>query len=60
MKKLAEIEHCRAEAEAEYKDFSRRDRDLFALGLYAGEGAQSGNHVSMANTNPAYLGAFVA
>ncbi|MGK2887856.1 MAG: hypothetical protein ACSLE8_24285 [Rhodococcus sp. (in: high G+C Gram-positive bacteria)] len=60
VKKLAEIERCRAEAEAEYGELSKRDRDIFALGLYAGEGAKTGNHVSMANTNPAYLAVFVA
>jgi hypothetical protein len=59
-RKLDDMERCRVEAEAEYRLLSDRDRDLFALGLYAGEGSKSGNHVSVANTNPSYLRTFVA
>lgn len=59
LKKLAEIERCRVEAEAAYRALSGRERDLFVLGLYAGEGSKTGNHVSMANTNPSFLCSFV-
>lgn len=40
---------------------SMTDRELtaFCLGLYAGEGSKTGGIVSMANTNPALLRAFV-
>jgi transcriptional regulator with XRE-family HTH domain len=60
LKKIAEIERCRIEAEAAFGILTERDRDLFVLGLYAGEGAKTGSHVSMANTNPSYLRTFVA
>jgi transcriptional regulator with XRE-family HTH domain len=59
MKKLAEIEHCRVEAEAEYSEMSVDQLDAFALGLYAGEGAKTPGAVSMANTNPLLLRLFV-
>jgi hypothetical protein len=58
-KKLAEIEHCRAEAEAEYRAMSLDQLDAFALGLYAGEGAKTPGAVSMANTNPLLLRLFI-
>lgn len=59
VKKLAEIEQCRAEAEAEYSHMSVDQLDSFALGLYAGEGAKTPGAVSMANTNPLLLRLFV-
>jgi transcriptional regulator with XRE-family HTH domain len=59
VKKLAEIEQCRVEAEAEYGDMSVDQLDAFALGLYAGEGAKTPGAVSMANTNPLLLRLFV-
>ncbi|MGE5210101.1 MAG: hypothetical protein ACM3MM_02490, partial [Acidobacteriota bacterium] len=59
VKKLAEIEQCRAEAEAEYGEMSVDQLDAFALGLYAGEGAKTPGAVSMANTNPLLLRLFV-
>jgi len=59
VRKQAEIEACRAEAVELVGSLSARDRDLFALGLYAGEGEKSDGRISMANTNPAYLGVFV-
>jgi hypothetical protein len=59
LKKLAEIEQCRAEAEAEYLGMSADHLDAFALGLYAGEGAKTPGAVSMANTNPLLLRLFV-
>jgi transcriptional regulator with XRE-family HTH domain len=59
VKKLAEIEQCRAEAEARFGEMSADQLDLFALGLYAGEGAKTPGAVSMANTNPLLLRLFV-
>jgi hypothetical protein len=59
VKKLAEIERCRAEAEAKYREMSDEQLDAFALGLYAGEGAKTPGAVSMANTNPLLLRLFV-
>ena len=59
VKKLAEIEQCRAEAEDEYGEMSVEQLDAFALGLYAGEGAKTPGAVSMANTNPLLLRLFV-
>ena len=59
LKKLAEIEQCRAEAEAEFGELSAEQLDAFALGLYAGEGAKTPGAVSMANTNPLLLRLFI-
>ncbi len=61
LKKEAELEWCRLEAEEWVGELSERDHAMFALGLYAGEGAKTNDGpVSMANTNPAYLlGLFV-
>lgn len=59
VRKLAEIEQCRVEAEAEYSDLSVDQLDAFALGLYAGEGAKTPGAVSMANTNPLLLRLFI-
>jgi hypothetical protein len=39
---------------------SERDHAMFALGLYAGEGAKTNNEASMANTNPGYLQVYLA
>jgi hypothetical protein len=57
---LEETEVCRIEAERLVGSLAARDRDMFALGLYAGEGSKTANRVSMANTNPLYLSVFVA
>ncbi len=59
LRKLQEIERCRTEADELFKVLTRRERDLFALGLYAGEGEKTDGRVSMANTNPAFLRVFV-
>jgi hypothetical protein len=56
--KEAQIEQCRVEAIDWVGRMSERELTLFALGLYAGEGAKSGREVSMANTNPALLVVF--
>ena len=59
LRKLEAIERCRAEAEESFSRLTVRERDLFALGLYAGEGEKTDGRVSMANTNPVYLRVFV-
>ena len=59
VRKLQEIESCRKEAEERFGSLSASELNLFALGLYAGEGSKTGNSVSMANTNPALLHLFV-
>lgn len=60
LKKLAEIEQCRAEAEAIIGQLTERDLRMFAVGLYAGEGSKTPGSVSMANSNPVLLRVFVA
>jgi len=59
LKKEAEIERCRLEAEEWATSLTDRDLEMFVLGLYAGEGSKTSGEVSMANTNPAYLRLFV-
>jgi transcriptional regulator with XRE-family HTH domain len=60
LKREAEIERCRVEAEDWVGDMSERDLAMFCLGLYAGEGSKTDGAVSMANTNPRYLRALLA
>ena len=59
VKKEAEIERCRVEAEAWVGELTDRELTMFALGLYAGEGSKTNGEVAMANTNPLYLWVFV-
>jgi hypothetical protein len=59
LKKEAEIEQCRLEAFEWAQGMTSRELTMFALGLYAGEGAKSGCEVSMANTNPVLLQVFI-
>ena len=59
VRKLAEIERCRQDAEEFVQTLTERDVAMFALGLYAGEGSKTQNCVSMANTNPSLLRVFV-
>ena len=59
VKKLAEIERCRVEAEEFIGELSDREFLIFGLGLYAGEGSKTKTTVSMANTNPRLLRIFV-
>lgn len=55
LKKEAEIERCRVEADEWVGLMSERDIAMFCLGLYAGEGSKTPGTVSMANTNPGLL-----
>jgi AcrR family transcriptional regulator len=59
-RKEAEIGQCRAEAEEFVAALDDEALNLFALGLYAGEGSKSSGCVSMANTNPLLLAVFAA
>ena len=59
VRKLAEIEQCRLEAEALIGALSSRDLTMFCLALYAGEGSKTEGAVSLANTDPALMGLFV-
>jgi hypothetical protein len=59
LRKEAEIERCRHEAEAWIGDLTAREATMFVLGLYAGEGNKTEGGVGMANTNPLYLKVFV-
>ena len=59
VKKLAEIERCKVEAEKCIGELSDRDFLMFGLGLYAGEGSKTDRTVSMANTNPVLVRIFV-
>jgi hypothetical protein len=58
LKREAEIELCRAEASTFAALLGDEALMLFALGLYAGEGAKTQGCVSMANTNPMLLVVF--
>ncbi len=59
LKKEAEIERCRHEAETWVGELTEREVTMFVLGLYAGEGNKTQGGVGMANTNPLYLKVFV-
>jgi hypothetical protein len=59
VRKEAELERCADQAREWVGALNDRDLSMFALGLYAGEGAKTGGTVAMANTNPAYLLLFV-
>ena len=59
VKKLAEIERCKAEAEAVVGPLTDRDLRMSILGLYAGAGSKTERSVSMANTNPVLLRCFI-
>jgi hypothetical protein len=58
VKRLAEIDRCRVEAEAWVGEMSDRDLTMFALGLYAGEGNKTPGTLGMANTNAVLLSVF--
>jgi transcriptional regulator with XRE-family HTH domain len=60
LRKLEEIERCREEAVGEIGDLSRRDLMLFALALYAGEGAKGDGQVKFANTDSSLIRLFLA
>jgi hypothetical protein len=55
VKKEAEIERCRADAESFVGSLSDRDLTMFCLGLYAGEGGKTRGSITFANTNPTFV-----
>ncbi len=59
VRKEVEIEQCRDDAMVWAHSVTQRERSMFALGLYAGEGSKTGNTLGMANTNPRLLWEFV-
>ena len=59
VKREAEIARCAEQAREWIVGLDDRDLSMFALGLYAGEGAKTGGTVAMANTNPTYLLVFI-
>ncbi len=52
VRKRAELDRCAREAEALIGCLSNRDLMMFALALYAGEGAKEDCHLRFANTDP--------
>jgi hypothetical protein len=60
VRKEAELDRCREEAEEWVGELTARDLTMFCLGLYAGEGSKTEGAVSMANTNERYLRTFLA
>lgn len=60
VRKLAEIERCRVEADALIGRLSSRDLTMFCLALYAGEGSKTEGAVKIANTNPTLSRVFLA
>jgi hypothetical protein len=59
VRKLAEIDRCRVEADAFIGPLSSRDLTMFCLALYAGEGSKTEGAVSLANTDPVLMKLFV-
>jgi transcriptional regulator with XRE-family HTH domain len=59
LRKLAEIERCRVEAEALIGAMSARDLTMFCLALYAGEGSKTEGAVKFANTSPTLSRVFI-
>jgi transcriptional regulator with XRE-family HTH domain len=59
VRKLAEIERCRVEAEALIGTLSERDLTMFCLALYAGEGSKTEGAVKFANTSPTLSRVFI-
>jgi hypothetical protein len=59
VKKQAEIDRCRDEADALFGRTSDRDLTMFALALYAGEGSKRDGTVVFANSDPVLMRIFV-
>ena len=59
LKKEAELEHCRAEAEEWVGEPSARDRAMYALALYAGEGSKGDGSLVFANSDPTLMWIFL-
>lgn len=59
VKREAELERCRVEAERWVGELSERDLAMYALALYAGEGSKTDGSVVFANSDPALVGVFL-
>ena len=59
VRKEAELEQCRLEAEAAIGALSERDIAIYALALYAGEGSKTEGGVIFANSDPILVRAFL-
>jgi hypothetical protein len=59
IRKLQELERCRADAEGMIGELSERDLMFYALALYAGEGGKTDGQVKFANTDPTLVRLFV-
>ena len=59
LKKEAEIERCREEAEDWVGTMTQRDLSMYALALYAGEGSKRDGSVVFANSDPVLMRLFV-
>lgn len=60
LKKEAEIERCQQEAIELIGDVSERDRLMYALALYAGEGAKGDDKIVFANSDPDLIRVFLS
>ena len=59
IRKQAELERCRVEAEDWIGGLSDRDLRMFALALYAGEGSKGDGGIVFANSDPTLMRVFV-
>ncbi len=59
LRKEAEIERCRVEAEAWVGSISERELAMFALALYAGEGSKGEGSLIFANSDPLLMQVFI-
>lgn len=60
LKKAAELERCRSEAEKWAESLTERDLFIFGLALYLGEGAKTAESgFRFANTSPAIMATFM-
>jgi hypothetical protein len=59
VKKQAEVERCHQEAIEFIGEVSDRDRLMYALALYAGEGAKGGDKILFANSDPDLVRVFL-
>ena len=59
LKKEAEIARCQSEAIALIGEVSDRDRLMYALALYAGEGAKGDDKIVFANSDPDLIRVFL-
>jgi hypothetical protein len=59
LRKQAELDQCRIDADEWARDVTERERFVYGLALYAGEGFKTDGTLGMANTSPIVLRFFV-